>query len=74
MAARGGPLAGAGETPGSVVESGKYMGRMTLPSPIPLEPNGPPVVHVTPEYLYVVTEDELDVPYVSRLRIERGAP
>lgn len=43
---------------------------MALPSPVPLEPGGPPVVHVTPEYLYVVTEDELDVPYVSRLRID----
>lgn len=40
--------------------------------PVPLEPGRPPVVHVTPEHLYVVTKDELDVPYVSRLRIERG--
>lgn len=66
----------AGEPPGSVVdvfrESGEYLGRRTLPSPVPLEPGRPPVVHVTPEHLYVVTKDELDVPYVSRLRIERG--
>lgn len=33
-----------------VRESGEHLGRMTLPSPVPLEPNGPSVVHVAPEY------------------------
>ncbi|MFW6202351.1 MAG: 6-bladed beta-propeller [Gemmatimonadota bacterium] len=66
----------AGEPAGSVVdvfrESGEYLGRMTLPTPVPLPPTGPPVAHIAEDHLYVVVEDELDVPYVSRLRIVRG--
>lgn len=65
----------AGVPAGSIVDvfgkSGEYLGRMTLPTPVSLFP--PPLVaHATPEHLYLVVRDELDVPYVSRLRIVRG--
>lgn len=60
---------------GSIVDvfedSGQYLGRMNLPMPVPVYP--PPVVaHATQEHLFIVTKDELDVSYVSRLRIVRG--
>lgn len=55
-------------------ENGHYMGRMTLPTAVPLFPTSrdSPVVHATPEHLFVVVEDDLDVPYVSRLKIVKG--
>lgn len=64
----------AGAPAGTVVdvfrEDGEYMGRMRLPTPVPLFPAPPsPVAYATPEHLLVVVEDELDVAYVSRLRI-----
>lgn len=66
----------AGEPAGTVVdvfrESGEYLGRITLPTPVPLTPNRPPVVHATSEHLHVVVRDEIDVPYVSRLKIAKG--
>lgn len=66
-----------GEPAGSVLdvfqENGVYLGRMTLPTPVPFSArNHVPVVHATSEHLYVVVKDELDVPYVSRLRIQKG--
>lgn len=66
----------AGHAPGTVLdvfrESGEYLGRARLPTPAPLNPNRPPIVHVSPEYLYIVVEDEMEVPYVSRLAITDG--
>lgn len=67
----------AGEEAGTVLdvfsESGEYLGRVKLPVPVPLRPGGPPVVHATRDYLYAVVEDEMEVPYVLRLRkIEGG--
>lgn len=70
----------AGESAGTVVdvfrESGEYLGRLTLPTPVALVPLAPlrrvPVVHATAEHLLVVIKDELDVLYVSRLRIVKG--
>lgn len=63
----------ASEPPGTIVdvftEDGTYMGRMHPPVTIPLTPNRPPVVLATPDALYVVVKDELDVQYVSRLAI-----
>lgn len=65
----------AGLPPGSVVdvfqETGEYLGRLNLPTPIPLLPRSP-VTYATSDHLYVVLKDELDVPYVSRLRIVKG--
>ena len=65
----------AGVLAGSIVDvfrdNGVYLGRMTLPSPVSLFP--PPLVaHATADHLLVVTPDELDVPYVSRLRVVRS--
>jgi hypothetical protein len=67
----------AGEGPGTVLdvfrESGEYLGRVKLPIRVPLLPGRAPVVHATRDYLYAVVEDEMEVPYVSRLRkIEGG--
>jgi len=67
----------AGQPAGTVVdvfrESGRYLVRLTLPTPVPLFPPPLPVVaHATPTHLFVVVEDALDVPYVSRLRIVRN--
>lgn len=68
----------AGIPAGSVVDvfqdSGKYLGRMALPTPVPLFPPShlDPVAYATSEHLYVVVKDKLDVPYVSRLRIVKG--
>jgi hypothetical protein len=42
---------------------------MSLPVPVALIPSRPPVAHITSEYLYVVVMDDMDVPYVSRLKI-----
>jgi hypothetical protein len=66
----------AGEARGTVLdvfrESGEYLGRTRLPTPVPLSPDRPPVVHVSPEYLHVVVEDQLAVPYVSRIAVTKG--
>lgn len=66
----------AGEVPGTCVdvfrEDGLFLGRMSLPTPVPLSPRRVVVAHATSEHLYVVVEDELDVQYVSRLKIIRG--
>lgn len=66
----------AGAPRGTVVDvfrdSGEYLGRMTLPVPIPLQPSRSPIVHVTRDHMYVVVRDELDVPFVLRLKIVRG--
>jgi hypothetical protein len=63
----------AGEASGTVVdvfrESGQYLGRLALPAPVVLMPGRPPVAHITSEYLYFVVTDDMDVPYVSRLKI-----
>lgn len=64
----------AGEPPGTVVDvfrdTGVYLGRLTLPTAVALgPPRSPPIVHVNQEYLLAVVRDELDVPYVSRLKI-----
>jgi hypothetical protein len=63
----------AGEAAGTVVdvfrETGEYLGRMSLPVPVALMRSRPPVAHITSEYLYVVVLDDMDVPYVSRLKI-----
>lgn len=65
-----------GVPPASAVDvfgdNGEYLGRMTLPTPVPLFPPTLIVAHATPEFLYVANKDDLDVPYVSRLRIVRG--
>lgn len=67
----------AGVPPGSVMDvfrdTGEYLGRMRLPTPVRV-PRSPQsiVAHATPNHLYVVVEDELDVPYVSRLEIVKG--
>lgn len=53
-------------------ESGEYLGRMTVPTPVPFAGRRFPVVHATPEHLFVVVKDELDVSYVSRLKIVKG--
>jgi hypothetical protein len=62
-----------GEPEGSVVdvfqESGEFLGRMHLPVPVALSSRGSPITYANSEYLYVVITDDLDVPYVSRLRI-----
>jgi len=62
-----------GEPEGSVVdvfqESGEFMGRMHLPLPVVLSSRGSPIAYADSEHLYVVITDDLDVPYVSRLRI-----
>ena len=46
-----------GEPVGSFVdvfrETGEYLGRLTLPKPVPLSRYSPPVAHATREYLYV---------------------
>jgi hypothetical protein len=61
----------AGVAAGSAIdvftEQGRYMGRMALPRPISTRVRP----FATREHLYVVELDELDVPYVSRLRIVR---
>ncbi|MBX3134070.1 MAG: 6-bladed beta-propeller [Gemmatimonadaceae bacterium] len=66
----------AGHTLGTVVdvfeEGGTYLGRLILPSAVALSARFPPVVHVTPEHLFLVVTDELGVPSVSRLKILRG--
>lgn len=60
----------ADREPGSSIDvfedTGHYLGRMTLPSPISLSPVVTPVIHAAGSYLYVVTKDDLDVPYVVR--------
>ena len=65
----------AGVPAGSIVdvfrESGEYLGRMALPAPVSLFPS-PLVAYATGEHLFFVVTDELDVPYVSRLRIVKG--
>lgn len=65
----------ADEPPGTVMdvfrENGTYLGRMTLPVPVPLNPNRSPVVHITQDHLYLVVTDTLDVPNVVRLRMIR---
>lgn len=53
-------------------EGGEYLGRMTLPTPLALSPGRPPTAYATEDHLYVVVHDDLDVPYVSRLRIIQG--
>ena len=61
-----------GEPAGTVLdvfaEGGAYLGRLRLPSPVDTTR---PVIHVTRDHVYVVVTDELDVQYVSRLRIVR---
>lgn len=52
-------------------EDGRYLGRLELPTAAASSPPSSPVIHVTPDHLYVVIADELDVQYVSRLRIIR---
>lgn len=49
-------------------ESGVYLGRMNFPERVRVQ-NPPP--HVTQNYVYAVRLDELDVPYLVRLRIVR---
>jgi hypothetical protein len=46
---------------------GRYLGRIELPFPISTNP--PPVFR--DGYMYAVTEDDLEVPYVVRARIEK---
>lgn len=63
----------AGQPAGTVVDlfdvSGEYRGRMRLPTPLKLGPTWPPTVHAADGYLYLVIKDELDVPYVQRLKL-----
>ncbi len=67
----------AGEDPGTIVdvfrETGEYLGRLELPFAVPLESGRQPTARATAEHLYVVVRDSLDVPYVARLRIDRGS-
>jgi hypothetical protein len=66
----------AGEETGTVVdvfrEDGEFLGRVKLPIRVPLRPGRPPVVRATRDYLYAVVEDEMEIPYVSRLRKIEG--
>lgn len=66
----------AAEPAGSIVDvfrdSGEYRGRLILPTLVAPSPRQPPVAHATPEHLFIVTKDDLDVSYVSRLKIVRG--
>ena len=68
----------AGAPEGTVVdvfeEEGAYLGRVSSPVPIrSVSPGRGPVVHVTPDYLFAVVYDSVDIPYVSRMRIVRGS-
>jgi len=47
---------------------GRYLGRLHLPQPIVLPIPAP---FATRDHLYVVVRDELDVLYVTRLRLIR---
>lgn len=63
----------AGEPAGTALdvftEQGAYLGRTSLP--VALSRWATPVIHATADHVYVVIRDDLDVPYVSRLRIIR---
>lgn len=65
----------AGENSGTVLdvfkESGEYQGRLILPDPVDLRANRQPVIDLSGSHLALVVRDELDVPYVSRLRLNR---
>ena len=50
------------------MDTGVYLGRVTLPEPLQLSPN--PLFRG--QYLYGVVLDEFDIPYVVRYRIRRG--
>ncbi len=50
--------------------TGRYLGR--IESPVPIATRPAPVVRG--DAMYAVTESELDVPFVVRLRIERPEP
>jgi len=67
----------AGEPSGTAVDvfqdTGLYLGRMTLPTPVRLgSGTQSPIAHVTPDHLYVVAYNRFDVPFVVRLRILNG--
>ncbi len=51
-------------------ESGVYLGRLTMPEPLPLGKSRiAPVVHIRDDHLYTVLLDSDDTPYISRLKI-----
>lgn len=52
-------------------DDGGYLGRLELPTPAIYSPLSSPLIRATRDHLYVVVSDELDVQYVSRLRIVR---
>lgn len=64
-----------GEPEGTAVdvfkESGEYLGRMHLPMPVPLSSRRDPIAYADSDHLFVVIKDDLDVPYVSRLKIQK---
>lgn len=67
----------AGQPSGTVVvdvlqENGEYLARMILPVALAYSPRWPPVAYATPDHLYVLVKDSLDVQYVSRLKIIKG--
>lgn len=63
----------ANEPRGSTVDvfltNGVFKGRLQLPAPVSLDPRRSFAAHATAEHLYLVVNDELDVPYVARLKI-----
>lgn len=65
----------AGRQPGTIIDvfqdTGVYLGRIVLPSPISLSPVSTPVMHASAKHWYVVTKDDLDIPYLVRFRIQR---
>lgn len=52
-------------------ETGHFLGRLPLPTSISLLGPQQFVAHATSDYLLIVVTDEFDVPYVSRLRIDK---
>ena len=52
-------------------EEGFYLGSMDLPVKVPDPSQRQPLVHATDSHLYLVTRDEFDVEFLSRLRIVR---
>ena len=66
----------AGELPGTIMDvfrdDGLFLGRIRLPTPVPLLPSESVVAYATSEHLYLVVKDALDVPYVARMRIVKG--
>lgn len=52
-------------------EEGFYLGRMDLPVTVPDPFRMRPIIHATNTHLYLVTRDEFDVEFLSRLRIVR---